>query len=87
MGCGWAVWHKHEDINDLKTGSADLIYFTASSEGLFWVWDSSGNRVREIINVSLESKTNRVCHIKGVDNCLIAANNDGNVKLLRFIQF
>ena len=78
---------KHEDITDLKTGPADLSFFTAGSEGLVKVWDSNGNKVREIIDVCRKSKSKGVCQIECVDNCLFAANNDGSVKLLRVIQY
>jgi WD40 repeat protein len=78
---------KHEDIFDLKVGPADLSFFTGGADGLVKVWDSSGNHLREVVDICRKGKNKGVSQIECVENCLFASNFDGSVKLLRVIQY
>mmetsp|Transcript_6158 Transcript_6158/g.6048 ORF Transcript_6158/g.6048 Transcript_6158/m.6048 type:complete len:232 (-) Transcript_6158:15-710(-) len=74
----------HDSIKDIVCDPTEITFATGGKEGLVKIWDSRSFTIRETIEVSKKSRSNKaITKLQFVENSLLASVEDGSVKLLR----
>ncbi|CAG9327571.1 unnamed protein product [Blepharisma stoltei] len=74
----------HDSIKDIVCDPTEITFATGGKEGLVKIWDSRSFTLRETIEVSKKSRSNKaITKLQFVETSLLASVEDGSVKLLR----